>query len=595
MDYTSREVYEYISRKTHDPIMERKICTISWTEFPIFQSDVDFYDKISPTFAGQKFQIPTPTLCPEERQRRRLSFNNERNLYKRKCDASGDSIISVYSPDKIYKVYGHKYRRSDNWDPLSYGCDFDVNKTFSQQFDTLNTLVPKMSIFVDSNENSDYANMAWWNKNCYLISNSDHNEDCYYTQDTYYSKYAVDCLFSYRMEIAYACIDCEACFETFFCIECQNSQSLSFCKRCANCNNCFWCVGLRSAHYCIFNKSYTKEEYDRQVKSMRKYSLWEIEDKVKILSLSFSLKGTSGYGTTATYWNCISNSKNSFLCFDSIDLEDCKYCTNLKGAKDCQDLTRRGHPWQICYESTWTWEWVDRILFCHNSRWNSSNLYYCSNCVYSTNLFWCIWLRNKSYCILNKQYTKEEYELTVAQIITHMRSWATSGWQEGWLWWQGERWEFFHPSLSPFGYNETVANEHFPLTRTEALARWYKRQDNNYDPIIPEGAKVLRWDDMPWDIATVTDDILKSIFICEISGRPFRIIKQELEFYRTHHLPLPRKHPDVRHEERMKLRPWRTLHVRTCDKCGQEMLSVYDRKYSWKVYCEECYQKEIYA
>ena len=53
------------------------------------------------------------------------------------------------------------------------------------------------------------------------------------------------------------------------------------------------------------------------------------------------------------------------------------------------------------------------------------------------------------------------------------------------------------------------------------------------------------------------------------------IQKAELEFYRKHNLPLPRKHPDVRHEERMKLRPGRTLYLRNCDQCEKEMLSVY--------------------
>jgi hypothetical protein len=35
----------------------------------------------------------------------------------------------------------------------------------------------------------------------------------------------------------------------------------------------------------------------------------------------------------------------------------------------------------------------------------------------------------------------------------------------------GERGEFFHRNLSPFGYNETVANEYFPLSKEEAIAR----------------------------------------------------------------------------------------------------------------------------
>jgi hypothetical protein len=50
-------------------------------------------------------------------------------------------------------------------------------------------------------------------------------------------------------------------------------------------------------------------------------------------------------------------------------------------------------------------------------------------------------------------------------------------------------------------------------------------------------------------------------------------------FYQKHNLPLPRKHPDVRNEERMGRRPGRTLYLRTCDKTGEKMISVYPFDY----------------
>ena len=120
MHYTTKETYEFISKQTNDQIVERKTCEISWQNFPIFQSDLEFYDKISPVFDWKKYQIPTPKLCPEERQRRRLLFRNERKLYRRKCDATGENIISMYSPDKNIKVYNKKYRWSDKRDPMKH-------------------------------------------------------------------------------------------------------------------------------------------------------------------------------------------------------------------------------------------------------------------------------------------------------------------------------------------------------------------------------------------------------------------------------------------------------------------------------------------
>jgi hypothetical protein len=134
MSYTSRSVYDFISRQTNDPIVEWKTCKVSGQPFPIYQSDLEFYDKISPTFNGKKFAIPTPTLCSEERERRRLARRNERKLYKTTSSLSGKSIISLYSPDKPYKVYSQDEWWSDKWDAMEYGRAFDDNQPFFEQF-----------------------------------------------------------------------------------------------------------------------------------------------------------------------------------------------------------------------------------------------------------------------------------------------------------------------------------------------------------------------------------------------------------------------------------------------------------------------------
>lgn len=170
MNYTSREVYEFISAQNNDPIVEWKTCTISGQPFAIYQSDLDFYKKMSPTFSGQRFPIPSPTLCPEERQRRRLMRRNERKLYKKKCDATGDSIVSIYSPEKVYKVYKQDFWWSDEWDAIDYGIDFDFNKSFSHQYHELllDTPLPSLSNF--NNENCDYANYLNDSKDCYLVA-----------------------------------------------------------------------------------------------------------------------------------------------------------------------------------------------------------------------------------------------------------------------------------------------------------------------------------------------------------------------------------------------------------------------------------------
>lgn len=64
------------------------------------------------------------------------------------------------------------------------------------------------------------------------------------------------------------------------------------------------------------------------------------------------------------------------------------------------------------------------------------------------------------------------------------------------------------------------------------------------------------------------DIIVNGILQCEVTGKPFKIIKQELVFYIENNIPLPRKHPDQRHKERVSLRNKQNLHERECDNCG---------------------------
>ena len=160
MHYTSRETYESISQQTNDPIVERKTCRVSGQPFPITQKDVEFYDKISPTFNGKKYPIPTPTLCPEERARRRFAFRNERKLYRRKCDFSGKEIISIYSPDKSLKVYDKHLWWSDQRSPLDYGRAYDFNQSFSENFRKLFMEIPWVALSNDNCVNSDYCNYS---------------------------------------------------------------------------------------------------------------------------------------------------------------------------------------------------------------------------------------------------------------------------------------------------------------------------------------------------------------------------------------------------------------------------------------------------
>ena len=77
MLYTSKQAYQFAFDQIDDPIAQWQTCEISGQEFPITQQDLEYYEKITPSFQGQKFPPKLPTHCPEERHIRRIGRRNK--------------------------------------------------------------------------------------------------------------------------------------------------------------------------------------------------------------------------------------------------------------------------------------------------------------------------------------------------------------------------------------------------------------------------------------------------------------------------------------------------------------------------------------
>ncbi len=535
-----------------EKIVKIKHCKQCNSKFSITDKDLEFYKKVSPNFGWKVYEIPTPTLCPECRNQRRLSFRNERKLYKRKCNATGKDIISVHVPDANIVVYDINYWWSDKWDILDYGQDFDFNELFFKQFWSFFRKVPRQALYIHNVENSPYSNFESDIKDCYLTIWWHWNEKCMYW--TYYIR-SNNCIDNYWL------FDSNISYENLVCYNLYKSNFLNYSNDCENCyfwfelkwcKNCIWCIGLNNKQYYIFNKEYSKEDYKKKLEKIKFWNYNNLNEKKNkfevFLKENRNLKPNIISSENCS-WNDIYNSKNSKDCFALEDCENCKYSFILWMAKNNYDMSS---AWMIDFSYEMNGWWMNSFhnLFSGFS-YNCTDIIYSDNCHNSKNLFACIGLRNKQYCILNKQYTKEEYEKLVPKIIRHMK--------KTWEWW-----EFFPASISPFWYNETVAQEYFPLIKKEAIQKWFNW--SNYEVPDPKVKKIIPANKLPNNIVDIPDDILNWAIRCEVSWKPFRIIKPELEFYRKYDLPIPRKHPDVRHLERMKLKNLRKLYDRKCNK-----------------------------
>ena len=239
----------------------QKNCKKCSQTFQITSSDLEFYKKISPKFDWKIYEIPAPTFCPDCRQQRRLSFRNERKLYRRDCDATWKQIISIYSPDKNLKVYDSKIWWWDSWDGIDYWKDFDFNKSFFKQFYELNIEVPKVGIINKNSEGSDYTHLCTNNRNCYLLIESSDNEKCMYSYWIQKCNYCLDSSFSSNCEVCYNIDNCFDCYKLFNSKDCNSSSNSNYLNNCKNCEFCFNCTDLDWKKYFINNIEFSKEEY----------------------------------------------------------------------------------------------------------------------------------------------------------------------------------------------------------------------------------------------------------------------------------------------------------------------------------------------
>lgn len=546
-----------------------KECKQCQSLFEITDWDRNFY---------KKMDVPEPTFCYPCRSQRRMVNANQFNLYKRKCDATGDDIISAYHPDSPLKVYRQSvWSDLSKFDATQYGRDFDFTRPFFDQFHELANAVPRPALHTmfQMDENSDYTNYAGYNKNCYMLFDSDYDWDCYYSMGVNKSR---NCIDNYRLkecELCYECVDCVKSYALYYSQDCDNCSNSAFLKNCIGVKNSFMCSNLKNKEYYIYNKPYDKETFEKLMTNLSRHS--ELQ---KYLATWNTLKtqypqrymhGVQNENVTGDY---IVYSKNAEQCFDSMDLWDSRYVTRSFGSvKDAMDCDEIGEA-ELFYETAFSGYNVKNFRFsmlCFNQE---SDLDYSFYCNFSSDCFGSVGLNRKKFCILNKQYNEADYKALKSKIIDHMKS-------------TGEWGEFFPAKYSDFAYNETVAQEYFPMKKEDVLARGLRWREKDKQEYKSPTAQI------PDDSIQASENIVDEFFACEDCSRNYKIIKQEFSFYKNQGISLPKKCFYCRHTSRFALRNTRILFDRSCASCGLSIKTTYKIDRLEKIYCENCYQQSL--
>lgn len=501
--------------------------------------------------------------------------------------------MSMYPPEDKITVYCPKCWWADDWDGTEYAMDYDPSRPFLEQVKELSEKTPYTALenVYTSLKNSSYSNALSWSKDCYQIFWADYCESVYYSSLLNNVKYSIDCLRAKDSELCYESVGITKCYNTFFSMECDACVDVWFSRNCYNCMNCIGCANLRGESYCIFNEKYTKEDYMEKLKELNLQSsakLRGLGQKAQYFWLTKPYRVYSGnslnLNVTGEYVYESKNAKEMYICTNA---ENCKWCQiiTVKSSKDCYDYSGWGNGATMMYESVQVGENVNNIMFSYYCTLDLMNLQYCFWNTAAKNNFGCVNLKRKSYCILNKEYSKEEFEKLKEKIIADMKINPYVD-KLGRKFFYGE---FFPPEMSKFPYNKSIAMRFFPKTKEQALSEgyaWTDKADAVYEI-------TLKADLLPDIIEKTSEEILKEIIGCANCGRGYKITKGEYDLLRKLDLPVPHECPKCRENKRFsKLNPPK-LYKRTCDKCGKDIITAFTPDRPETVFCEKCYQQEF--
>ncbi len=561
--------------------METKVCQNCKKDFTIESDDFKFYEKM---------KVPAPTWCPECRFARRFSCANSWFLFWRDCNKCNKRTLSMFPLEKDLVVYCQQCWWADDWDGSEYAMDYDPKRSFLEQLKELAKKTPYSALesLYASLKNCEYTNSIAYSKNCFMVIWADFCENVYYSSILNGLKWSSDCLRGWESELCYESTGFIRSYRAFYSEDFDDCVDVWFSRNCYGCSNCIGCANLRGASYQIFNVQYTKEEYAKKLKELG-FDSWknlhDFDKKARKFWLSQPYREFHGnaYNLNVTGEH-VYNSKNSKEGYILNYAENCKWCQfiTVSGIKDCRDYTGWGNGAELLYECMQVGDGASNCKFASHCFPDAMNTEYCHWAISPKNNFGCVNLKRKSYSILNKQYSKEEYEKLKTEIIEDMKNNPYID-ELGRVWAYGE---FFSPGFGNFAYNHSSAMKFMPKTKEEAVKQGYA-WDKTENPSVK---CTIKAESLPDVINETPDSVLEEIVECMSCSRGYKVVQGELELLRKMGLPIPHECPKCRENRRFDRMNRPCMYHRNCDNCNKEIYTPYARERPEIVYCMKCYQ-----
>ena len=550
--------------------MPQKVdCTISGISFEISDLEINL---------RKKLRAAMPEKLPKFLFRELNAFWWHFGLHKRKCDGTGEEIISVFDENCPYPVW-HRDYWTKNANPPS--IDYDSSQPFFSQLWKLFQQCPIPHNIGTGNENCDYTDDWWYGKNCYLCHSGFKCEDISYCYRVISLRDCQFCVFSFESELCCDLIYSFNCYNVRYALFSRNCRDSSFLFDCHNCHNCLYCWNLRNKEYCIANIQYTKEAYEQKIKefSLSKRSNYESAKKQfhQLITTKAWWKASYIEKCENVTGDFLENSKNTLNCYFTQEQHDCVNSMRGYGNKDCVDVAGSFNT-ELGYYSSMPQDHSYDIRFCYNVM-NCKFLEYSAHCLNCENCFACCGLVGKKFCILNKEYSEAEYKKKKEEILSHLQK-------------RGEYGSFFPGYFAANPYDESLSAFYWPLTKEDQEKNGFRVTTKMKREVSPEYQSVSV---IPDDSMNISDDITTKVYWDEQESLPFQISKKDVLFAQKLHAPLPYTNYIRRMKENFRWIPFSgEMRETTCAKTGETIMTSLPSSLDGRILSEEAYLKEVY-
>jgi hypothetical protein len=506
---------------------------------------------------------------------------------KRKKTPWREFVKEIASWDimNIYKQDGEicRYPKSDRISNLGDDVEFwDVSASHERSFDAEKSLFGNMRLLQDAiplqrtlrfgtNENCEYMDGVLGAKNVYLsfiicfdAENILYSAFCYANISNIINSFLV-CKNS--SEVADSMGVTES-YKVFYSKNIANSSNIWFSTNLIGCHDCIWCDGIENQRYMINNQQFSQDIYNKKkVEILSEKSKFEsIRNHIfSRPTKNFASKNVTGEGVIKS-----ENIENGLWVWYFSESRNVAIGNGDSGSRNHYDSIDVGYNAHEYYGVIGGGGSNSKNIYCSMQMATNSDCYYCMHMIECHHCLGCIGLKNKSYCILNKQYTKEEWEEKACEIFASMEADGTLG-------------DFFPASMNPFYFNDTLAyliDDTF--TKEEVEAEGYLWRDEPIRADIPEWMKIIKnteldqfqgFRETPFAKGDVTkwqgdlvseqnpqsatkqadssftkeltwyiDPEILNVVISDEKWNYYRIVKMEYDFLMKHGLPLPTMH-----------------------------------------------------